>query len=44
VSPEISDILSAFLCKFIPEMMLDVAIVKTRVDSPEAASRSRFSA
>ncbi|MCW8193637.1 hypothetical protein F6455_02405 [Proteobacteria bacterium 005FR1] len=44
IPPEISDVLSAFLCKFIPEMMLDVAVAKALADGPEAARHSRFSA
>jgi hypothetical protein len=42
--PEISAIISAFRLKFIPEMLLDVALVKTLLDGREAARASRFSA
>lgn len=41
---EIRALLAAFRFKFIPEMLLDVALVKAILDGPEAARDSRFSA
>jgi hypothetical protein len=41
---DIQDILSAFRHKFIPEMLLDVALVKCALEGEEAARNSRFSA
>ncbi len=41
---EIGDILAAFRLKFIPEMLIDVALIKGLMDGPEAARVSRFSA
>jgi hypothetical protein len=40
---EVRAILAAFRLKFIPEMLLDVALVKAMLDGPEEASSSRFS-
>lgn len=41
---EVSAILAAFRMRFIPEMLLDVALVKSLLDGADAARRSRFSA
>lgn len=41
---EIRDLLAAFRLKFIPEMLLDTALIKALVDGPEMARISRFSA
>lgn len=41
---EIRRILTAFQHKFIPEMLLDVALLKAMLDGEEAAAFSRFSA
>jgi hypothetical protein len=43
-SAEIKLILTAFQHKFIPEMLLDVALIKAMLDGVEAAASSRFSA
>lgn len=43
-SNEIRSILTAFQHKFIPEMLLDVALIKALLDGPEATTSSRFSA
>jgi hypothetical protein len=43
-SAEIKLILSAFQHKFIPEMLLDLALIKAMLDGTEAAASSRFSA
>jgi hypothetical protein len=40
---EIKVILLAFQHKFIPEMLLDVALIKAMLDGKEEASFSRFS-
>ena len=42
-SKEIKQILTAFQHKFIPEMLLDVALIKAMLDGKEAAAASRFS-
>lgn len=41
---EIGDMLAAFRLNFIPEMLIDVAMVKSLLDGSEAARTSRFSA
>lgn len=43
-SAEVRAILAAFRLKFIPEMLLDAALIKAMLDSPEEATSSRFSA
>lgn len=43
-SNEIKGILITFQHKFIPEMLLDVALIKALLDGPEATTSSRFSA
>lgn len=40
---EIAAIVAAFRLKFIPEMLLDVALIKALLDGPEAARGSPFS-
>lgn len=40
---EIGALLAAFRCKFIPEMLVDVAAIKAMLDGPEAAAKSPFS-
>lgn len=42
-SSEIKLILLAFQHKFIPEMLLDVGLIKAMLDGVKAASSSRFS-
>jgi vacuolar-type H+-ATPase subunit D/Vma8 len=42
-SEEIRLILIAFQHKFIPEMLLDVALIKAMLDGEKAAAFSRFS-
>lgn len=41
---EIRALLAAFRFKFIPEMLIDVALIKAMLDGPQAATSSRFSA
>jgi hypothetical protein len=41
---EIGAILAAFRTRFIPEMLLDVALIKSLLDGSQAARASRFSA
>lgn len=41
---EIQMILAAFRLKFIPEMLIDVSLVKAMLDGAESATRARFSA
>lgn len=41
---EVGAILTAFRYKFIPEMLIDVALIKALLDGPEEAYTSRFSA
>lgn len=43
-SSEVHAIIAAFRLKFIPEMLLDVALIKAMLDGSEAASSSPFSA
>jgi hypothetical protein len=43
-STEIRSVLAAFRLKFIPEMLIDVAMIEALLDGPEAARSSRFSA
>ncbi|GAB3538041.1 hypothetical protein GCM10027443_32150 [Pontibacter brevis] len=40
---DVRAILAAFRLKFIPEMLLDAALIKAMLDGPEQASSSRFS-
>jgi hypothetical protein len=40
---DVRDILLAFQCKFIPEMLLDAALINTFTGGREAALKSRFS-
>ena len=42
-SGEVRAILAAFRLKFIPEMLLDAALIKAMLDGPEEATTSRFS-
>lgn len=43
-SSEVRAILTAFHSKFIPEMMLDAALIKAMIDGPSEAAFSHFSA
>lgn len=40
---EVRALLAAFRLKFIPDMMLDVALITALIDGPEAATTSKFS-
>ena len=40
---EVRALLAAFRNKFIPEMLLDVALIKALIDGPASARASRFS-
>ena len=42
-SEEVRRILTVFQHKFIPEMVLDVSLIKVLLDGKEAAAASRFS-